>query len=138
MKRRTEMDKIMVGEAIPIREPAELDSNGLNTALKFNTENPDALRICGFQRSDTYHMWILYKAVSDSIGINIRLYDDGRKEVDVLDEDFCQPYDFQYPIMNDINNVPYMAKKTQAVLYKILSCMKENGVLEGWSVGDYV
>jgi hypothetical protein len=53
--------------------------------------------------------------------------------IDVLDEEFLQPYDYQEMVgLNDIAN---------EVHYKVQDCMKslvDSGIIVGYSMGDYI
>lgn len=72
------------------------------------------------------------------VSINIKIMDDCIGTIDILDDYFCQPYDFQAMIGTMGENAPETAIKIQYKLYSILDSMKTFGILENWEWGDYV
>lgn len=83
--------------------------------------------------------WYLCRRVSidSDVTLNVRIAKDGHDwQIDVLDECFCQPYDYQYllsvnPTLDYANNVADECEKW----YRRLS---EWGLLSGWHEGMYV
>lgn len=60
--------------------------------------------------------------------------------VDVLDEDFCQPYDYQSIILEGrgTSSVKRLAKEIYFKVNGILSKMQNTGIIEGFEAGMYV
>jgi hypothetical protein len=54
----------------------------------------------------------------------------------VLDEDFGQPYDYQYMLKKNPNFEPYLIIKEQVEEY--MKYLQDNGVLSGHEYGDYI
>ena len=118
----------------PIKE-TEIDENGQNKNLRFHIVDESLMRSVGFRH--TYNFWILCDSI-DRISINVKITDDEIGTIDVLDDYFCQPYDFQMMIAQSGDKAPKTAVEIQHKLYTILDSMKTFGILEGWEWGDYV
>ena len=121
-------------KAYEIKE-TEVDERGQNKNLRFHIINEHLMESVGFKH--THDFWLLYDCI-DCISINILIKDNGVGVIDVLDDEFCQPYDFQQMILEKGDNAPKMAIEIQRKLYTILDSMKTFGILEGWEWGDYV
>ena len=113
----------------------EIDERGQNKNLRYHIVDKDIMESLGFRH--TGNVWMLRECIGN-IGIYIRITDDCIGTIDVLDNDFCQPYDFQYIIVILKNKTPKVAIEVQHKLYNILDSMKTFGVLENWEWGDYV
>ena len=121
-------------KAYEIKE-TEVDKRGQNKNLRFHVINEHIMKSIGFNH--THDFWILCDSV-DTVSINIKITDDGIGTIDVLDDEFCQPYDFQQMILEKGDNAPTLAIKIQHKLYTILDSMKTFGILENWEWGDYI
>lgn len=121
--------------AYEIKE-TEVDENGQNKNLRFHIIDTHLMESVGFKH--TYNFWILYDSVDEDITINIKITDNEVGTIDILDDNFCQPYDFQKMIYDLGDNAPFTAIKVQHKLYTILDSMKTFGILEGWEWGDYI
>ena len=114
---------------------SEVDERGQNKNLCFHIIDEYLMKSVGFNH--THDFWILCDSI-DTVSINIKITDDGIGTIDVLDDEFCQPYDFQQMILEKGNNAPTLAIKIQHKLYTILDSMKTFGILENWEWGNYV
>ena len=121
-------------KAYEIKE-TEVDERGQNKNLSFHIIDSHLMESVGFKH--THDFWILCDSIN-TVSINIKITDDEIGTIDVLDDDFCQPYDFQQMILEKVDNAPTLAIKIQHKLYTILDSMKTFGILEGWEWGDYV
>ena len=121
-------------KAYEIKE-TEVDERGQNKNLRFHIIDPHLMESVGFKH--TYDFWILCDSI-DTVTINIKITDDEIGTIDVLDDEFCQPYDFQQMILEKGDDAPKMAIEIQRKLYTILDSMKTFGILEGWEWADYV
>ena len=113
----------------------EVNERGQNKNLRFHIVDKDIMRKVGFEHTDGF--WILCECSND-VSVNIKISDDEVGEIDVLDDEWLQPYDFQYMIQSRGDYAPQTAKEIQKKLYSILDAMKTFGILEGWEWGDYV
>ena len=76
-----------------------------------------------------------YKGVD--IGVTVKIYkDDCSVCVDVLDEDFGQPYDYQRMLQRDPGFEPALIVKEQ--VEEILDKLQKAGVLSGHEYGEYI
>ena len=117
-----------------IRE-TEVDERGQNKNLRYHIVDKDIMESLGFRHIS--NVWMFCKCMNN-IGIYIRITDDCVGTIDVLDDYFCQPYDFQYMIQKYKDKAPKVAIEVQHKLYSILDSMKTFGILENWEWGDYV
>ena len=56
--------------------------------------------------------------------------------IDVLDEEFLQPYDYQSILEHNPKFAPALEVKESVDMFMMY--LIGNGVLSGWSVGDYL
>lgn len=113
------------------------NNNGLNTKISANVLPDDSMRALGFtDHAET--TWYYVTQVRKSITLNISISKDGaRLKIDVLDEWFGQPYDYQHMLASS-DNPPEAAKEVHEKVEKIMSEMVDAGVLAGWSPGQYI
>lgn len=72
-----------------------------------------------------------------AISIDISITKDGSDwRIDVIDEDFGQPYDYQ-SLLDDDPEQEYAQMVKRIVDDKMLWLI-EKGIVTGWKVGDYV
>lgn len=121
---------------IKINKDVPLDERGQNANIKFHVLNKETMNSYGF--GYTYERWLFNVGLTDTISMNIAISDDGEGLIDILDDDFLQPYDFQSMIINDGNNAPSIAKTTQKKVYEIMEGLIYSGIISGWNVGDYI
>lgn len=90
--------------------------------------------------------WYFYKPINFSkekryknfdISFNITIPKDGSDiSIDILDEDFCQPYDYQEALQRNPAFEPALIIKAQ--VEKWMSYLQEQGVLSGHIEGEYI
>ena len=71
------------------------------------------------------------------ISFNMNIFHDNTGTIDILDDDFCQPYDFQYMISNN-KNPNKVALEIQEKVYEIMENLKALGIINNWNKGDYI
>lgn len=125
-------------KANPINKDVPLDKRGQNANIKFHIPNEDIMRLCGFNYTYTYKEWIYSIGLSDTISLTITINSDCEGVIDVLDDDFLQPYDFQGMILEKGDKVSSFVKNIQNTVYVIMSNLLQNGIISGWDVGDYI
>ena len=114
-----------------------INKNGNNKKLKVNILHEDRMRKFGFtdNKKDTwYYCRMLKGEISFSISINKENPEDFR--IDVLDDDFCQPYDYQYMLSKNKNH-----KYAKAIMEKVEEQMEKLqswGIVEGHIYGEYI
>ena len=121
---------------IKINKDVPLDERGQNANIKFHVLNKETMNSYGF--GYTYERWVFNVGITDTISMNITISDEGEGLIDILDDDFLQPYDFQSMIINDGDNAPSIAKTTQKKVYEIMEGLVYGGIISGWNVGDYI
>lgn len=83
--------------------------------------------------------WYLRKSVSDdhTTSLDVTAAKDGTDWcIDVLDEDFGQPYDYQWILSQDPDFA--YARKVAVNVERELRILADAGVLVGWREGMYV
>lgn len=126
----------------------ELNSHGVNKAIKAYILSDEGMRSAGFriikgdnQRLDYWYYYCLLKLpepyskseISFSVSIPI---DKSDIRIDVLDEDFLQPYDYQHYL----ENIPYhtFAGFVKLAVEKQLERLQDLEILSGHKYGDYI
>lgn len=120
-----------------------VNRNMNNVALKFNVIDDDRMRAASFERivprDGRPAYWCHDKRVKYMdlhCSLVIRVYDDGSWTLDVLDNDFCQPYDYQAMLERDPTFV--FAGKIRDGVEQRLAYLRNQGILENWDFGAYV
>ena len=122
-------------------KPVEINEHGNNAAIKVHILDDATMKLNGFRRciTDKENWWYFCKQVYKDITFNMTIYDSGDWQIDILDECFCQPYDYQYMLekySNDINTrVLEIVKKN---VDEIMDSFVHKGIISGWEVGDYI
>lgn len=119
-------------------QDVRLNKNGLNANIKAHILPDDKMYQLGFTDCSK-NVWYFHECWGDiEISFNVRIPKDNPKDlkIDVLDEYFLQPYDYQY-ILSRIpdQKVALMVKNR---VNKCMTHLIDGGVLSGWKVGDYL
>ena len=64
------------------------------------------------------------------------IYDSGDWRIDILDECFCQPYDYQ--AMYERGNYRPVILTVMENVNEIMDSFVHKGIISGWKVGDYI
>lgn len=129
-------DANISSEQIQITPADYIADNGLNANIGVNVLDDNQMRSLGFtdRKEDT---WYFCRGVGNNISFNLSIRKDGSEfSIDVLDEDFLQPYDYQKIIMDGgnfdfVNNVYYNVED-------VLEELTDAGILYGHVRGEYV
>lgn len=116
----------------------EYTRHGNNAALSIHVLDDAAMRALGFT-DYVPEDWYLWKSVSDdyTTSLDVTAAKDGSDwRIDVLDEDFGQPYDYQW-LLSRNPDLAY-ARKVAANVERGLRVLADAGVLVGWKEGMYV
>lgn len=112
--------------------------NGTNSAISFNLLPEEKLRALGFtDHREGY--WYFCRMLRDEISFSVSFPKSGKQdklEINVLDENFLQPYDYQHMLMKHPDNL--FAPKIQRDVEKWMAYLQDNGVLSGHEVGHYI
>jgi hypothetical protein len=114
----------------------KLDQNGLNAAINATVLPETRMREIGF----TDHLettWYYCVRVGSGTSFNVSIpKDGGRLRIDVLDEDFGQPYDYQR-ILKSHPNLAF-AQEVKARVESQMATLSEAGVITGYTRGMYI
>ena len=124
-------------KAIEINDNVPKDERGQNKNIKFHVVDKETMNDCGFGL--TYGEWIMCIGLTDTISFNLKISNDEEIGIiDILDDDFLQPYDFQGMILDKGDKASSLAKKVQNKVYMIMCNLSANGIISGWNIGDYI
>ena len=126
-------------------EKVEVNSNCVNTKIKAHILSEKEMREIGFTdyskdrwlfcRSITFPRESRYKGFD--ISFNVSIPKDGSDiRIDVLDEDFCQPYDYQRILSKNPNHP--CASIVNEQVERWMEYLQEQGVLSGHIKGEYI
>ena len=126
-------------------EKVEVNSNCVNTKIKAHILSEKEMREIGFTdyskdrwffcRSITFPREPRYKGFD--ISFNVSIPKDGSDiRIDVLDEDFCQPYDYQRILSKNPNHP--CASIVNEQVERWMEYLQEQGVLSGHIKGEYI
>ena len=114
--------------------------NGTNAAIQAHVLSDKRMRELGFTDL-TRNTWYFYRVrnisgLSVSFNVSIDKSNPDNLQIDVLDEDFLQPYDYQ-DILSHYKDNKY-AQEVKRWVDKMMASLVDAGVLSNWKVGDYV
>mgnify|MGYP004491774157 FL=1 len=117
-------------------EKIKLNSKGTNTNIKANILDDAKMRENGFSDFSKTN-WYFCKTVGKDITLNITIPKNGSDiEIITLDEDFCQPYDYQRLLEKDPKFE--FALKIKEQVEKYMQELKNAGILSGHEYGEYI
>lgn len=129
-------------------EKVELNSHGVNAKIKAHIFDDAKMREFGFTdyAKDRWYFCrgINFKGVKKKrdlnnidISFSVTIPKDGSDIwIDILDEDFCQPYDYQYILKKHPEHKIANIVKEQVEYW--MEKLQEEGVLEGHVRGEYI
>lgn len=126
-------------------EKIETDDNGLNIKIKSYLLPEERMREIGFTDycCDRWYYSRMIKFPKEKryrnfeISFNVTIPKNGdRLRIDVLDEDFCQPYDYQRMLSKDSKFEPALIVKE--FVEKQMEYLQQQGVLSGHTYGEYI
>lgn len=111
---------------------------GQNSNIKLNPNLKEkTLLDFGFVKEPTSEYYMMSKLTSDisfNIDIDIETND---ISIEILDEDFLQPYDYQIMLKNP-NYIPKIAKIVHHKVQKLMKELMDSGIIEGYVENDYI
>lgn len=123
----------------------ETNSHGVNKAITYTILSDEEMKKIGFRNHYEPH-WYFIKSIDFSKEKRYKGFDitfsvtipknGGEIRIDILDEDFLQPYDYQKMLNSNPNFEPCLIVKEQ--VEKWMEYLMENGVLHGHEYGDYI
>lgn len=132
----------------------EVNSHGVNKLIKYHILSNERMKKIGFHKNyyeGTDHeepapYWYFMRSIKFpkeerwddvEISFNVHIPKDGSDlDILVLDEDWCQPYDYQYILSKNPENE--CAKIVKEEVEKWMKYLQDNGVLSGHVYGEYI
>ena len=124
----------------------QTNSHGVNKLIKYNILSDEEMRNIGFTdySKDTWYFCRMIKFPNIKryhgfdISFNVTIPKDNSDiRIDVLDETFCQPYDYQYMLdKNPKRFEPCLIVKEQVEEW--MKYLQDKGVLSGHLPGEYI
>ena len=118
----------------------ELNKNGNNKNIKIHLLPDKEMRELGFtdyQKGHWYFCRSLCFNIIFAISINKKEPEDFR--IDVLDDDFFQPYDYQFMLFSKAySEYNPVAIKVYDEIEKWMEYFKEKGIISGHEKGEYI
>lgn len=114
------------------------NKRGQNSNIKLNPNlKEETLLDFGFAKEPTSEFYMMSKLTSD-ISFNIEIdIETNDISIEVLDEDFLQPYDYQIMLKNP-NYVPKIAKIVHHKVQKIMKELMDSGIIVEYKENDYI
>lgn len=115
----------------------ELNKYGVNACIKAHLLPDTEMRKIGFtDYRDGY--WYFCRDLGHEISFSVTINKNDAEDlcIDVLDENFGQPYDYQYYLQNDLNFE--FAIKIRDKVEKLMEILQFQGVLSGHIKGEYI
>lgn len=131
-------------------EEVAVNKHGVNVKIKAHILSDEEMRAAGFHKNyyeGTVHeqecpYWYFYRTLKSDgkftdIEFNVQIPKDGSDiRIDVLDMNFCQPYDYQYIL--DRNPKQKFALTIRDGVEKWMDYLQERGILSGHVRGEYI
>ena len=122
-------------------EPIELNKYQTNKRIKGIVKSDDEMKSYGFRYIDSVSRpyWVYFSMLHLELHIefSIRLFPDSDDvQIDVLDDDFCQPYDYQ--AMMDAHPYSVLPRKIFHEVDRVMHDLQNSGFITGYSTGMYV
>ena len=125
----------------------EVNSHGTNKKITANILSDEKMREIGFtdRCKDCWYFCRYiefpkekkYRYLQNEITFNVTIPKDGSDiRIDIIEEDFGQPYDYQHILKNNKNNNVCLIVKEE--VEKWMKYMQDNGVLNGHVYGEYI
>ena len=117
-------------------DEVKVNSHGTNAKFKFNIFDDKQMKEIGF--TNFYEpYWFYCKPLLNDIEFSVTIPKDGSEAwIDVLDSNFCQPYDYQKFLENTPDHK--FAKRIKGLVDEEMVKLTRLGVIENYEVGDYV
>lgn len=119
-------------------QQVKLNSHNTNAAIKAHILDDGHMREIGFtdRNSDEWYYYCMMPKPYD-ISFNVTIPKDGSDiKIDVLDESFLQPYDFQYYLSKNPENK--FALDVQKFVYEQMKYLMKHSILSNWKPGNYI
>lgn len=118
----------------------EVNERGINKKIKVHLLPEKEMRKLGFTDYREGYWYFCRGVVSNiTFSISINKKDPADFQIDVLDDDFCQPYDYQAMLSKETYTKPNkVAVKTYEEVEKWMAYLEEHGIVSGHVKGEYI
>lgn len=115
----------------------EVNENGVNKNIKINLLKDKDMRILGFTDYNKDN-WYYSKALAEDISFSISISKNNPNEfrIDILDDNFCQPYDYQSILGRNKNHK--FACLIMEKVEKQMEILSALGIISGHNRGEYI
>lgn len=127
-------------------EEVKVNKHGVNTKIKAVILSEEKMRKIGFtdyspctwyfSRMIQFPKEKRYRNFEISFNVLINKNNEDDLRIDVLDDDFCQPYDYQSGLERSPDFEPYLIVKEQ--VEKWMEYLQNKSVLSGHASGEYI
>jgi hypothetical protein len=127
-------------------EDIKLNKHGVNAKINATILPDKDMRKIGFTDycKDTWYFCRMikfpnirrYKGFEVSFNVSIKKSNSNDLQIDILDEAWCQPYDYQTMLERDKSFEPCLVVKEQVEEW--MKYLQDNGVLSGHEHGKYI
>ena len=117
----------------------EINEHGNNAAIKVHILDDATMGLNGFKwiPEDRFSgHWYFCNPVYEDITFNFTIYSEDDWRIDILDEWFCQPYDYQ--AMYESGDYRPIVLTVMENVNEIMDSFVHKGIISGWKVGDYI
>ena len=118
-----------------------LNKKHTNANIKINILEEDKMRELGFTdycKDTWYYGDLVFKDGEFVVTFNLSVKKNNPSNftIDILDDNWCQPYDYQKMLLNN----PYLKTglKIHNKVQEIMKKLMDNGVIENYTLGDYI
>lgn len=114
-----------------------LNKNHVNAEIQANILPDEKMRSIGFTDYNP-ERWCFNKDLKDDIFFSVTINKKNPLDlrIDIIDDDFMQPYDYQY-ILNRTPNHK-VALRIKEFVEKYMKYLEESGVIVGHVEGEYI
>lgn len=104
--------------------------------MKINVFNDEYMKTAGFS-DHVEDKWTFLKEVAPEVSFILSINKDHSKwSIDVIDDDFGQPYDYQYILSDDSEHV--FANSVKRNVESIMSYLCDIGIVSDYKIGYYI
>lgn len=113
-----------------------INEHGNNADIQVHVLSDERMREIGFV-STGENSWFIGRGLCNSVSFDFFIKEGGKEwYIDIVDDDFGQPYDYQYYLT--LKNPPKFAYMVKAKVDKYMRWLVKEGVISNWKVGDYI
>lgn len=123
----------------------KVNSHGVNKSIKAAILSDEKMREIGFSDYNNKN-WYFCRTIrfpktqryrGFDVSFSVTIPKDGSDiRIDILDEDFCQPYDYQYILNEHPDFEPCLIVKEQVEEW--MKYLQDKGILSGHNYGEYI